>query len=142
MRQFSIADITLSWPRLNLPPLRSRNAAPWARKISATSTGVRPTLYSSATPDARATKGQRSIRAILYPPAVPAPPKLPRSGFVRRHIADVKISLAPALGNINPDGNWRACEARFAAVKVRYRGIRHSLGAHREGPYWAHITDE
>ncbi|MFT5390813.1 MAG: hypothetical protein ACI8PT_001001 [Gammaproteobacteria bacterium] len=77
-----------------------------------------------------------------YRQPLPGHRKLERSIVRYRHIADVKISLAPALGNTNPDGNWRACDARFAAVKVRYRGIRHSLGAHREGPYWAHITDE
>ena len=37
VRQFSIADITLSWPRLTWPALASRHAGPWRRKISATS---------------------------------------------------------------------------------------------------------
>src|SRR4249919_773722 len=37
VRQFSIADITLSWSRLIRPALAERHAAPWSRKISATS---------------------------------------------------------------------------------------------------------
>src|SRR5215468_10877406 len=37
VRQRSIADITLSWPRLRWPALALRQAGPWARKISATS---------------------------------------------------------------------------------------------------------
>src|SRR5277367_4789520 len=37
VRQFSIADITLSWPRLTWPALALRHAGPWPRKISATS---------------------------------------------------------------------------------------------------------
>ena len=41
MRQFSIADITLSWPRLTWPALAWRHAGPWPRKISATSNAGR-----------------------------------------------------------------------------------------------------
>ena len=41
MRQFSIADITLSWPRLTWPALAWRHAGPWRRKISATSSLAR-----------------------------------------------------------------------------------------------------
>src|SRR5215470_10748985 len=37
VRQFAIADITLSWPRLTWPALAWRHAGPWRRKISATS---------------------------------------------------------------------------------------------------------
>src|SRR5262249_58102457 len=37
VRQFSIAAITLSWPRLTWPALAWRHAGPWRRKISATS---------------------------------------------------------------------------------------------------------
>src|SRR5438270_947041 len=37
VRQLSIADITLSWPRLTWPVLALRQAAPWSRKMSATS---------------------------------------------------------------------------------------------------------
>ena len=37
VRQRSIADITLSWPRLIWPALALRHAAPWRWKISATS---------------------------------------------------------------------------------------------------------
>src|SRR6202171_3718622 len=35
--QLSMADITFSWPRLTWPRLASRQAAPWSRKMSATS---------------------------------------------------------------------------------------------------------
>src|ERR1700736_5318218 len=41
VRQFSIADITLSWPRLTWPALARRHAGPWPRKISATSSAGR-----------------------------------------------------------------------------------------------------
>src|SRR5215470_4944100 len=41
VRQLSIADITLSWPRLRWPAWARRHAAPWPRKISATSSGGR-----------------------------------------------------------------------------------------------------
>src|ERR1700681_3886384 len=37
VRQRSIAFITFSWPRLTCPALARRHAAPWSRKISATS---------------------------------------------------------------------------------------------------------
>src|SRR6266704_5187813 len=41
VRQLSIADITLSWPRLTWPALALRHAGPWPRKISATSSAGR-----------------------------------------------------------------------------------------------------
>ena len=41
MRQRSIADITFSWSRLTCPALARRHAAPWSRKISATSSAGR-----------------------------------------------------------------------------------------------------
>ena len=37
VRQCSIALITFNWPRLTWPRLASRQAAPWSRKMSATS---------------------------------------------------------------------------------------------------------
>src|ERR1700688_4591270 len=37
MRQRSMADITFIWSRLTRPALARRHAAPWSRKISATS---------------------------------------------------------------------------------------------------------
>src|SRR5262245_3038749 len=37
VRQLSMALITFSWPRLTWPRLASRHAAPWSRKMSATS---------------------------------------------------------------------------------------------------------
>src|SRR5277367_6220221 len=43
VRQFSIADITLSWPRLTWPALARRHAGPLPRKISATSSDGRDT---------------------------------------------------------------------------------------------------
>src|SRR5467141_3425952 len=41
VRQRSIADITLSWPRLRWPAWARRQAGPWAQKISATSRAAR-----------------------------------------------------------------------------------------------------
>ena len=43
VRQLSMADITFSWPRLTWPALALRHAAPWPRKISATSSAGRDT---------------------------------------------------------------------------------------------------
>ena len=43
MRQCSMAVITLSWSRLTWPALAARHAAPWSRKISATSKAGRDT---------------------------------------------------------------------------------------------------
>ena len=37
VRQLSMALITFNWPRLRWPRLASRQAAPWSRKMSATS---------------------------------------------------------------------------------------------------------
>jgi hypothetical protein len=37
VRQRSIADMTFNWSRLTCPALAERHAAPWLRKISATS---------------------------------------------------------------------------------------------------------
>jgi hypothetical protein len=41
VRQLSMADMTLSWPRLTWPALALRHAGPWPRKISATSSDGR-----------------------------------------------------------------------------------------------------
>ena len=47
VRQLSMADMTLSWPRLRWPALARRHAGPWPRKISATSSDGRDkTLYA------------------------------------------------------------------------------------------------
>jgi hypothetical protein len=43
VRQLSMADMTFNWPRLAWPALARRHAGPWARKISATSSGGRGT---------------------------------------------------------------------------------------------------
>src|SRR6476659_11045897 len=43
VRQRSIADMTLSWARLTWPALAVRQAAPWSRKMSATSRAGRST---------------------------------------------------------------------------------------------------
>ena len=43
VRQLSIADMTFNWPRLIWPALALRHAAPWPRKISATSNAGRDT---------------------------------------------------------------------------------------------------
>ncbi len=41
VRQLSTADMTFNWSRLTWPALARRQAGPWARKISATSSGGR-----------------------------------------------------------------------------------------------------
>jgi hypothetical protein len=43
VRQRSMADITFNCSRLTWPALAERHAAPWSRKISATSSAVRRT---------------------------------------------------------------------------------------------------
>ena len=43
VRQRSMADITFIWSRLTCPALALRHAAPWSRKISATSNARRCT---------------------------------------------------------------------------------------------------
>ena len=55
VRQRSIADITLSWPRLIRPALAEIHAAPWSRKISATSSFGRDTAagYAGGCPSLR-----------------------------------------------------------------------------------------
>src|SRR5450755_2454995 len=47
VRQLSIADITLSWPRPTWPALARRHAGPWPRKMSATSSDGRDTRAAS-----------------------------------------------------------------------------------------------
>src|SRR2546430_15447788 len=41
VRQRSMADMTFSWSRLTCPALVQRHAAPWSRKMSATSSAAR-----------------------------------------------------------------------------------------------------
>ena len=41
VRQRSMAVITFNWSRLTCPALAERHAAPWSRKISATSSAGR-----------------------------------------------------------------------------------------------------
>src|SRR5271169_3327294 len=48
VRQRSIADMTLSWPRLTWPAWEARHAGPWWRKMSATSTTGRDNGRASA----------------------------------------------------------------------------------------------
>ena len=48
VRQRSIADITFNWSRLTWPALAARHAAPWPRKISATSSFGRDTAAGYA----------------------------------------------------------------------------------------------
>ena len=43
VRQRSIADMIFNWARLTCPALAERHAAPWSRKISATSSFGRDT---------------------------------------------------------------------------------------------------
>ena len=72
MRQLSIADITFSWPRLTWPALASRQAAPWSRKMSATSSGGRLTaaasgvrLVSSSVSSLSRSSGLMTARMVL-----------------------------------------------------------------------------
>ena len=48
VRQRSMADITFIWSRLTCPALARRHAAPWSRKMSATSGETRSVSAASA----------------------------------------------------------------------------------------------
>src|SRR5216684_2320130 len=74
VRQRSIADMTFIWPRLTWPALAWRHAAPWSRKIAATSSNGRdmaakrsaglccPSLWLSWASYEAATAGQAGSR--------------------------------------------------------------------------------
>ena len=47
VRQCSMAAIAFNWSRLTWPALAARHAAPWSRKISATSSAGRDTVAGS-----------------------------------------------------------------------------------------------
>src|SRR5215472_6935898 len=63
VRQRSMADITFIWSRLTCPALALRHAAPWSRKISATSNAGRDTA-AAAMPAAGRAALKRDARGI------------------------------------------------------------------------------
>ncbi len=68
MRQRSMADITLSWPRLRWSALARRQAAPWARKMSATSSlsrGMTPAQAGCLTVILRCSSGLLTARRVV-----------------------------------------------------------------------------
>src|SRR5262245_10866321 len=69
VRQRSIADITLSWPRLRWPAWARRQAGPWARKISATSSLPRgtppPNQAGGRGPWLRCSSGLLTARSVV-----------------------------------------------------------------------------
>jgi len=74
VRQISMADMTLSWPRLTWPALALRHAGPWPRKISATSSAGRDksaALYAGGvTVTARCSSGLVTSPSALRPTRV------------------------------------------------------------------------
>ncbi len=66
VRQRSMALITLSWPRLRWPARACRQAAPWARKISATSNDLRGMMPADqAGGDVSRSSGLLTARKVL-----------------------------------------------------------------------------
>jgi len=69
VRQHSMADITLSWPRLTWPALALRQTGPWARKISATSSRSRgmtpPGQAGGKGPGLRCSSGLLTARKVV-----------------------------------------------------------------------------
>src|SRR4249920_1570939 len=72
VRQVSIALMTLSWPRLTWPRLASRQAAPWLRKMSATSRAGRATDLRRASGGwlVRLRRGRQALGLRLEPQAL------------------------------------------------------------------------
>src|SRR5258708_35212967 len=79
VRQRSMADITFIWSRLTCPALARRHAAPWPRKISATSNAGRGTAAGGYT-------GGGSLRLFL--------------GFLRGCGNRAGGAAAPALSDV------------------------------------------
>ncbi len=69
VRQRSMADITLSWARLTWPALAVRQAGPWARKMSATSSRSRamtpPGQAGGKGPGLRCSSGLLTARRVV-----------------------------------------------------------------------------
>ncbi len=69
VRQRSMADMTLSWSRLRWPARAWRQAAPWARKISATSSRSRgmtlPGQAGGKGPGLRCSRGLLTARRVV-----------------------------------------------------------------------------
>ena len=69
VRQRSMADITLSWARLTWPALAVRQAGPWARKMSATSSDGRamtaPAQAGGLTVILRCSSGLLTARRVV-----------------------------------------------------------------------------
>src|ERR1019366_1906410 len=68
VRQLSMADMTLSWPRLTWPALALRHAGPWPRKISATSRIGRDTRAALRGRRARLALADELIERARYLP--------------------------------------------------------------------------
>ena len=71
-RQRSMADITLSWPRLTCPALAFRQAAPWRWKMSATSSlgrrraaGYTPVVGLPSLSGASRSSGLVTVRIVV-----------------------------------------------------------------------------
>src|SRR6202051_7756 len=83
VRQLSIADITLSWPRLTWPALARRHAGPWPRKMSATSSdgGDTSSLVSGGRFGALLELARNAIeRAHDLPDGLGGDPRIERGG--------------------------------------------------------------
>src|SRR5580658_5954475 len=114
VRQVSIADMTLSWPRLTWPALALRHAAPWARKTSAISRGGRATRpRSGGRRSAREVNAQPFQRALDVADGVDGDAGIERGrlqlGVSEQHLdhADVDVLLEQVGGEAVPQGVWR-----------------------------------
>ena len=66
VRQRSMADITFIWSRLTCPALARRHAAPWSRKMPATSGETRSVSASGETRSVSAASAGRDMAAGRY----------------------------------------------------------------------------
>src|SRR5665213_489785 len=76
VRQASIADMTRSWPALTWPAFRARQASPWRRKTSATSSPGRDIGSGRR----RCSEVQELERALDLADDIERDPRIARSG--------------------------------------------------------------
>src|SRR6266566_999528 len=112
VRQFSIADITFSWPRLTWPALARRHAGPWSRKMSATSSDGRDTrnLASSGRLGLLELQCNMFQRAHHLPDGLGSDPRIERRGIElgvpKQHLdhSDIDVLFQQMCGKAVPQG--------------------------------------
>src|SRR5258706_3139761 len=122
VRQFSIAAITLSWPRLTWPALAWCHAGPWPRKISANSNAGRGKAWA-AMPAAGLSVTSRTavygpVRTVVWEGWSREAPPYPD------HCANSAVAVAPPLRRQSEDKapSSKLKEAARAKAKGEYAG--------------------